>query len=111
VGAVAQLPQPGVGLVEFFRRAFAQGFQLVEQRRVAAPRQALVEEDVGGGQHRRAIDVVLDLLIGLVADAHRAHAAVAGQPVGDSFVEPGPAVDAEHRLQGPAPASAATLTM
>jgi hypothetical protein len=55
---------------------------------------------------------VLHLPVGLVADAHRAHAAVAGQAVDDVLVDCGAAVDAVHRLQRPAsPASAAMLTM
>jgi hypothetical protein len=63
--------------------ALAERFEAVEQRLVAAAHQALVEEDVGGGQDGRAVDVVLHLPIGLVADAHRPHAAVAGQGVDD----------------------------
>jgi hypothetical protein len=85
--AAAQLPQAGVGLVEIQRRALAERFELAEQRFVAASGQALVEEDVRRGEDRRAVDVVLHLGIGLVADAHRAHAAIAGQGRRLAFVE------------------------
>ena len=41
--------------------------------------QAAVEEGLRRGQHDVAIDVVLQVLERLVADAHRAHAAIAGE--------------------------------
>jgi hypothetical protein len=47
--------------------------------RVARILQALVEEQLRGGQHHAAVDVVLALHPGQVAAPHRAHAAIAGQ--------------------------------
>ena len=75
----AQLPEPGVGLVVHRDARAAQRLEALEQRDVAAVRQALVEEHVRRREDRRAVDVVLDLPPRVVADAHRTHAAVAGQ--------------------------------
>ena len=110
--AAPQFPQAGIGLVEAAHGLFAERLQTPEQALVAAPRQALVEEDVRGGQDRRAVDVVLDLPIGLVADAHRPHAAVAGQRSHGALLEHRAAVDAVDRLQAARRRPpAATLTM
>src|SRR5207249_5749903 len=75
----AQLPQTGVGLVEERGGPFAELLELAEERLVAAQREPRVEEHVRRGQDRRAVDVVLDLGIRLIADPHRPHPAVAGQ--------------------------------
>ena len=94
-----ELPQSGVGLVEEQRRAPAECFEAREEHRVAAMRQALVEEDVADGENRQAVDVVLDLAERVVAVAHRPHAAVPGQ-AGDDLLDQGRvAVDAVDRLQ------------
>jgi hypothetical protein len=77
--AAAQFPQPGIGLVVAAPGLLAEGFEAMEQGFVAAPGQALVEEDVRRRKNDRTIDIVLHLAVGQVADAHRAHAAIAGQ--------------------------------
>jgi len=68
------------------RRARAEAFQPVEQRRAAGLQQALVEERLRSREHDAAIDVVLLLTCRLVADTHRAHPAIAAQRAGDPFV-------------------------
>ena len=64
-------------------RAAAERLQALEQRDVAAADEALVEEHVRRGEDRGAVDVVLHLPVRVVADAHRPHAAIAGQRVHD----------------------------
>ncbi len=70
-----------------------------EQGLVLEMRQTLVEKDLGDRQNHAAVDVVLHLAIGVIADAYRAHAAVARQLLGPGFGELGLAVDAVDRLQ------------
>jgi len=97
--AAAQLPKAGVGLVVAAPGLLAEGFETMEQGFVAAPRQAPVEKDVGRREDDGAIDVMLHLAIGQVADAHRPHAAIAGQGRDLAFIQHGPAIDAINRLQ------------
>jgi len=59
----------------------------------------LIEKRLHGRQDHRAIDIVLHLLIGLIADAYRPHPAITGQTVDDEFAELGSAADTVHRLQ------------
>ena len=70
----AELPGPGIGLVEHLDGAPPELFEMPEQGRVAGADQAAVEEGVRRGQDDAAIGVVLDLRIGGVADPHRPHA-------------------------------------
>ena len=97
--AAAQFPQPGIRLVVAAYRLLSQMFETVKQRFIAAPGQALVEEDVGGGKNGRTVDVVLHLAVGQIADAHRPHAAIACQRGDLPFVQFRSAVDAVDRLQ------------
>jgi len=71
--AAAQFPEPGVRLVVAAPGLFAEQFEAPEQRFVAAPGQTPVEKDMGRRQDRRAIDIMLDLAIGLIADTDRPH--------------------------------------
>ena len=75
----AKFPRPRVGLLERRDGALAEPVQPLEQRLVAGAHQALVEEQLRGREDHRAIDVVLHLLGGQVAEAHRTHAAITGQ--------------------------------
>ncbi len=75
----AQLPQPCVRLVVFGPGPLADTFERVEILDARHAEQARVEERLHVGQHDLAVRVVLDLFIGLVADAHRPHGAIAGQ--------------------------------
>ena len=72
----AQLPQPGVGLVELLPCALADRLECFEILDPADPQQAMIEKSLRVRQDDLPISVVLDLLIGLVADAHRAHPAI-----------------------------------
>ncbi len=78
-GAGAQLPHAGVGLVVQAPGLLAHALELGEIARVGAPEQAMVEESLRCAENDVAVDVVLDVLERLVADAHRRHAAVAGE--------------------------------
>ena len=60
--------RPGVGTVEQLRGAFAETFQPLEGRQVAARNDAPIEEVLRRRHHDRAVDVVLNLLVRLVAD-------------------------------------------
>ena len=79
----------------------AQRLETAEQGLVAHARQALVDEHVGGAEDHAAVGVVLHLLGGLIADAHRAHAAEAGEVGGDALFERLVVDDAIDRLQRP----------
>ena len=69
--------------------------------RVWSPRahQALVEEQLRRREDHRAVHVVLHLLGGEIAEAHRAHAAITGQRRGDLLLGARIAGDAVQRLQ------------
>ena len=98
-GHGAQLPGAGVGLVEHLRRARPEPLQVLEQGGVRRADQAAVEEGVGGGEHHRAVGVVLDLRVGRVADPHRPHAPVARKRGGEALLQVGAAGDAVERRQ------------
>jgi hypothetical protein len=50
-----------------------------KERRVAGPWQAAIEEHLRGGKNNAAVDVVLDLPLGQVADADWTHPAIPAQ--------------------------------
>ena len=77
VPAAAEFPDPGIGLEGLLHRLVAQLFQPHVEIEIALPGQAPIEEHLGGGQNDAAVAVVLDLLLGEIADAHRPHAAIA----------------------------------
>ena len=86
-GAVAQLPHAGVRLVVELEGLLAGKLQLLEVVRAGGREQALVEKGLRGAEHQIAIGVVLEMLIGLVADADRAVAAIALQLRQDALGE------------------------
>jgi hypothetical protein len=95
----AQFPEAGVGAVEERGGLLAQDLEAAEQPLVADGREPAVVERVRGGQDGGAVHVVLDLPVRLVADAHRAHAAIAGKRVHDALLEVRLAADAVDGLQ------------
>jgi hypothetical protein len=97
----AKLPRTGVGLESRQSGAFAQGFQAVEERRVARAGQPPIEEHLRHGEDDAAVGVVLDLLLGEIADAHRPHAAVSGQTIDDPLGQRLARHDAINRLETP----------
>src|SRR5258706_91313 len=66
---------------------------------VGARREPRVEENVSCREDGRAVDVVLDLGVGLIADPHRTHAAVAGQRRDFALLDARLAADVVDRLQ------------
>ena len=96
LGLAASLPDPLVGLLPDLGRAL----RLALDDRPQAPRQSLaaarVEED--GVQHGTE-DVVLALVEGAVADAHRLRARVAGELVARGLGQVAAPVDPVHDLQ------------
>src|SRR4029079_9989801 len=70
--AAAKLPDTGVGLKRLIESRAPELLQHGIERFVAFARQALVEEERGGGRHDAAVNVMLHLISGGVADAHRA---------------------------------------
>ena len=68
-----------VGEVEHETARLAHRFQRVEVVLSRRSKQTFVEEGLGVGKDDLAISVVLDLAVGVVAHAYRAHAAIAGQ--------------------------------
>src|SRR5947207_532284 len=77
----AQLPYPCIGLGVKLECLLADPFELREIVAARRAQKTLVEESLRRGQHRMAIGVVLDMLVRLVADAHRAGPAVAWQGI------------------------------
>jgi hypothetical protein len=61
-------------------------------------REPAVEKHVRHGKNGRTVDVVLNLLAGLIADPYGPHAPVTGQGGKFALVEARPAVDAVNRL-------------
>jgi hypothetical protein len=59
-------------------RPVAHAFEQNEIAAVGLAEQPVVVEGLGRAQHDVAVDVVLEMIEGLVAHPHRAHAAVAG---------------------------------
>ena len=82
-GARAKLPQSCVWLRPAPRRFVAQLLKLVKQAGVREARETFIEKALRHRQNHAAIAIVLDLVIGAIADAHRPHAAIAGQAVDD----------------------------
>ena len=99
VAAAAKLPDAGVGLEREFLRLLAERLQQAEQALVARPRQAAIEEHRHRGENDAAVGVVLGLLHGGIADAHRAVAAIALEARCDPFVERIGRHDAVDRAQ------------
>src|SRR5678815_3507150 len=97
--ARAQLPDPRVGLVVQRERALTQPFQaqeIVDARRM---QQSAIEECLRGREDSVAVDVVLSVLVSLVADADRPHAAIAGQGVDEALDDFAFQADAIQGLQ------------
>src|SRR3546814_6873548 len=63
----------------------ADAFEAFEIALVGHAEQSLVEKALHRRQHDLAVSVVLDLLIGGVADPHRSHAAITGEMFGDTL--------------------------
>src|SRR4029450_6989614 len=80
--------------------ALAQPFESLEERDVARSRKALVEEHLRRRENEAAVGVLLPLLLGLIADAHRTHAAIAGEIVDRPFRQRLAGDDAIDRLGG-----------
>ena len=91
--------RPASGLSNTASARRPERFEPLEEHGVAALDQPLVEEDVRGREHGGAIDVVLHLPVGVVADPHGPHAAISGQRFHDLLAEREIAVDAIDGLQ------------
>src|SRR5690606_27470970 len=75
----SELPQAGIRLTVGLPGAHADAHQCPE---VLAPSQAeepLIKEGLDAAKHDLAVGIVLDLLIGLVADPNRPHATIPGK--------------------------------
>ena len=83
----AQLPDAGIGLVVELEGPLADEFELGEIRRAGRHEQPLVEERRRRRQDQVAVGVVLEMLVGLIADPHRPHAAIAGQVIDGALGE------------------------
>lgn len=86
-GATAIFPYAGVGRQRERRRAFAELFETTEEGLVAHLRQAMVDEHLLGAENDAAVDVVLRLLCGGIADAHGTLTAIALQVCRDVLVQ------------------------
>src|SRR6266516_3557193 len=95
----AQLPDAGVRLVVQCGGMIPEGLQTAKQHLVAATHQPAVEEHVGRRQNRRAVDVVLHLAVGLIADPDRTHAAIPGERIDLLLFTHRAPAEAVHGLQ------------
>ena len=86
-GDGAELPQSRVRLVVHGEGAVADLFQGVEVVDRARPQHPLVEEGLNQRQDDLAIDVVLQMLVRLIADAHRLHPAIALDAIDDTLAD------------------------
>ena len=77
--AGAKLPQARVWLRPAPRGLIAQLLELVEQADVGEAREAFIEKALRHRQNHAAIAIVLELVIGAIANAHRPHAAIAAK--------------------------------
>ena len=93
------LPQPGIGLIEQVHGAATKRLQPLEFLAPALAGEPAIEELLGGGQHHGAVDVVLDLPVGLVADPDRTHAPIAGKRFYGSLLQARPPGHAVDRLE------------
>src|SRR5689334_23617945 len=74
--ASAIFPDAVIGLERKLARLVAQRLEEMKQSFIAGPRQPAIVEHGHGGENDAAVGVVLNLLGGRVADAHRCVAAV-----------------------------------
>ena len=77
--ASPELPEARIRLVPDAHRLLTDDLQQFEELASAPVEQARIEERLGRGEHGRSIDVVLDVLVRLIADAHGPHPAIAGE--------------------------------
>ena len=77
----------GIRLVVKLAALLSDQLQAVEQTAGARMDQAAVEEALRRGKDDAAVDVVLDLLVGLISRPHRSVAAIAGQRLDLAFHE------------------------
>ena len=96
--ARAQLPHAGIGLVVQQPGLLAHRLESGEVGGVGAAKEAVVVEGLRRAEDDVAVDVVLEVLVRLVADAHRTHAAVARQVRHDRLGQRSLQADAVERL-------------
>ena len=108
-----QFPHAGIGLVMEVEGLLSDLFQPFEIVDVGGAQQSLVEEGLRCPQHDIAEDIVLEVLMRLIADTYRTHAAIAGNlrddPFADLSLQPDavdglhvPAVGIDHDIAQPA---------
>jgi hypothetical protein len=89
----AQLPDPGIGLIEENRSLLAERLEAREEGVVSAAHQPPIEEKVRRREYRRSVDIMLDLPVRLIADSNRSHSAITRETFRDVFVLDRAAVD------------------
>ena len=99
VGAAAEFPQACVRTRVQPPCRFSGRLEARECSRVAGRIEALVEEQLHRSEHDAAVDVVLALAPGIVADAHRTHAAIACEVPGLALVQLALEMDAVDRAE------------
>src|SRR3546814_14500045 len=79
IGAGAQFPKAGIGLIVNLPCSLAHFFQGEEVFMSAHAIQPLVDIGLNRGQDDLTISDMLSLLVGLITDANRTHAPITGQ--------------------------------
>jgi hypothetical protein len=97
-GAPTQFPKSGIRLVIAESGLLAYWFEFFEQSLVTAPRQALIEKNMGGGENGGTVNIMLDLTVGQIAYPHRPHPPVTGERVFFAFAKICPTIDAIYGL-------------
>ena len=98
-GAAAKLPEAGVGDEGHVQGPLAERLEASKESDAPGLRQAPVEEHLRGGEHDAAVAVVLQLRLGEIAHAHRAHGAISLEAACDPFRRQRSRHDAVDRLQ------------
>lgn len=81
----SKLPRARVRLAEYVHGELSEMLETMEERFVAGRRQPAIEEQVCRGEHRRALGVVLNLEVGLIAEPNRPHAQISRKLLHDSL--------------------------
>src|SRR5690606_38437848 len=75
----SELPQAGIGLIVLLPGALADALQCLEVLASSHAEEPLIKEGLDVAKNDLAVGIVLDLLIGLVADPNRPHATIPGK--------------------------------
>src|ERR1700675_3871193 len=95
----AKFPRTGIRYGKHLHGAFTQHLPSSEHRGTPGVWDPMIEKQLPYREYHCTVDIVLYLLIGLIAHAHRPHAAITVQRLDDAFLDVCFAGNAVERLQ------------